>query len=241
MPFNPISLGSNVNTPLNEYWPSLSADENTLVITVNLPKDSSATDIYRYGQEDFFISQRDTSGLWGIARNIGAPINTDSNEGAQSIAAGGNHMFYTVCRGVCNIYVADRLPDGSWGNPRTVPGKLNADRYSDKQPSISPDGNHLYFVSTRPGGFGGYDIWRSAKQPDGSWGIPTNLGATINSSGDEQSPFIHFDNQTLYFASNGHVGMGGLDLFVTRKQSDTNGAYHNLGYPINTYRDEDGQ
>ncbi len=241
VPFNPISLGSNVNTPLNEYWPSLSADENTLVITVNLPKDSSATDIYRYGQEDFFISQRDTSGLWGIARNIGAPINTDSNEGAQSIAAGGNHMFYTVCRGVCNIYVADRLPDGSWGNPRTVPGKLNADRYSDKQPSISPDGNHLYFVSTRPGGFGGYDIWRSAKQPDGSWGIPTNLGATINSSGDEQSPFIHFDNQTLYFASNGHVGMGGLDLFVTRKQSDTTWSVPaNLGYPINTYRDEDG-
>jgi len=240
VPFNPISLGINVNTKLEEYWPSISADENTLVITVNLPIDSTSDQVFHNRQEDFYITHRDKDGNWEKPVSLGKPINTPFNEGAQSITSDGKKMYYTVCRGVCNIFSSELKSDGTWSTPTRL-STINSNRFSNKQPSISPDGRTLYFVSNRPGGYGGYDIWKSTLKETGIWSEPKNLGDSINTPGDEQSPFIHFDNQTLYFASNGLIGMGGLDLYVSKQQPDSSWTKpKNLGYPINTYRDEDG-
>lgn len=240
VPFNPINLGPNINSSLDEYWPSLSADENTLVITANIPKDTLSDQVIHNRQEDFFISHRNSDGQWEKVKPIGKPINTPFNEGAQSIAADGKKMYFTVCRGVCNIFSSTLTPDGTWSIPTRL-STINSNKFSNKQPSISPDGRTLYFVSNRPGGYGNYDIWKSNLNDDGTWSSPENLGSTINTEGEEQSPFIHFDNQTLYFASDGHIGMGGLDLYVSKISSDGSWSEpKNLGYPINTYRDEDG-
>lgn len=240
VPFNPINLGSNVNTYFDEYWPSLSADENTLVITANVPKDSLSEQVRYNRQEDFYISHRNSEGKWEMKVSMGKPINTPFNEGAQSITSDGKKMYYTVCRGVCNIFSSALSPDGTWSSPTRL-SAINSNKFSNKQPSISPDGRTLYFVSNRPGGYGNYDIWRSNLNDNETWSPPLNLGDTINTEGNEQSPFIHFDNQTLYFASDGQIGMGGLDLYVSKLSPE--GAWSipkNLGYPINTYRDEDG-
>lgn len=240
VPFNPINLGSNINTPLDEYWPSLSADENTLVVTANIPKDSLSGQVIHNRQEDFYISHRNADGKWEKSKSLGKPINTPFNEGAQSITADGKKMYYTVCRSVCNIFCSTLTADGTWSTPTRLP-TINSNKFSNKQPSISPDGRTLYYVSNCPGGYGNFDIWKTCLNDDGTWSTPKNLGNTINTEGNEQSPFIHFDNQTLYFASDGHIGMGGLDLYLSKRLLDSTWSTpKNLGYPINSYRDEDG-
>ncbi len=242
VPFNPLTLGSSINTPLDEYWPSLSADENTLVITRNIVTDSITITGRRHNQEDFYFSQRNENGQWGPIRAMGAPLNTPRfNEGTQSITADGQRVYFTICYGVCNLYYSDRQTDGTWGKPVRLPDPINQTKTSEKQPSISPDGRTLYFVSNRPGGKGQFDIWYSTRIGNDDWEAPQNVGSPINTPFNEQSPFIHFDNQTLYFASDGHVGMGGLDLFQSTRLADTAWSHPlNLGYPINTHADEDG-
>jgi outer membrane protein OmpA-like peptidoglycan-associated protein len=242
VPFQPLSLGPNINTALDEYWPSLSADEGTLVFTANIPVDTVSSSMYIRRQEDFFITNRDKSGQWAPSRNIGPPINTPrNNEGAQSLTADGKRMYYTVCSGVCNIYYSNRQQNGEWSKPVKLPEPLNLPTTSEKQPSISPDGRTLYFVSNREGSLGRFDIWYSHRISDWEWTTPVNIGDSINTPFNEQSPFIHFDNQTLYFASDGHIGMGGLDLYFSKRLNDTLWSKPvNLGYPINTYADEDG-
>ncbi|MFP4556284.1 MAG: OmpA family protein [Bacteroidales bacterium] len=242
VPFDLVNLGENVNSDFDEYWPSLSADEKTLVITRNIPKDESVHEVMYNRQEDFYISTREPDGEWQPARNIGAPINTPRfNEGAQSLTADGQRMYYTVCKGNCNLFVSDKDENGNWGRPRPLPEPVNLPNTSEKQPSISPDGKTLYFVSNREDGYGKFDIWRSVINENGNWSEPENIGDSINTAFNEQSPFIHFDNQTLYFSSSGHVGMGGLDIYKTTMLNDSTWSTPiNLGYPINTYRDEDG-
>lgn len=242
VPFTPMDLGPNVNGIYDDYWPSLSGDENTLVITVNVPRDSSNQSVLWNRQEDFYITTRDEEGNWMPIQNIGAPINTFRlNEGAQSLTADGKTMYYTVCEGRCNLFVSHLQENGKWGRPIKLPHPVNLGNSSEKQPSVSPDGSTLYFVSDRQGGFGSFDIWRSKKTGENSWSTPENLGETINTPYLEQSPFIHFDNQTLYFSSSGHVGMGGLDIYMTHMIDDTTWAEPtNLGYPINTHKNEDG-
>jgi outer membrane protein OmpA-like peptidoglycan-associated protein len=111
----------------------------------------------------------------------------------------------------------------------------------ESQPSVSANGRMLFFSSNRPGGQGGKDLWYSIKDESGKWREPVNLGEEINTSGDEMSPFIHFDGKTLYFASNGRPGMGGFDIYKTRMTNDSTWTEpQNLGYPINTYNDEMG-
>jgi tetratricopeptide (TPR) repeat protein len=133
VPFTPINLGSNVNSNMDEYWPSLSADENTLVITVNMPIDTTSPQIMYNRQEDFYITTRGTDGNWQPVRNIGPPINTPMfNEGAQSLTADGQRMYYTVCRGNCDIYVSDRDENGNWCRPQKLPEPLNLSFSSEK-------------------------------------------------------------------------------------------------------------
>lgn len=140
--------------------------------------------------------------------------------------------------GLCDIYTSIRQ-DGSWSKPVNLGPPINS-MYSEKHPSISADGRVLYFTSSRPGGKGSYDIWRS--RWDGiKWSNPENLGDSVNTVGLEQSPFLHPDQQSLYFSSTGWPGMGQGDLFFTRRNTEDEWSEPvNLGYPINTFNDEIG-
>ncbi len=245
VPFSPINLGANINSDYDAYWPSLSADEQTLVFTVLLPVDTSRKAVFGNRQEDFYISHRsDSTGEWSKAENMGKPLNTSNNEGAQAISVDGQMMVFTACnradgQGNCDLYIS-HLEGDHWSKPVNMGRPVNTPA-KETQPSISPDKREIYFSSNRPGSMGGLDLWKTTRQPDGSWGNPENLGDTINTPGNEQSPFIHPDNKTLYFSSDMHVGMGGFDLYVARK--DSAGRWKipvNLGYPINTWNDEIG-
>jgi outer membrane protein OmpA-like peptidoglycan-associated protein len=239
--FEPINLGANINSTHNDYWPSLSADGQKLVFTRMVERYDITTG--NYLQEDFYVSILE-NGAWSIAKSVGSPLNTPDNEGAQSISADGRFMVYTVCnrRGVigrCDLYYS-RMENGEWTYPENMGVPINSVS-KETQPSLNSDGTIIYFASDRPGGKGGLDIWKSMQKEDGTWNVPENLGDTINTPLDEMSPYIHHDGKTLFFSSNGHLGMGGMDLF--RSQLDENNFWSpvmNLGYPINTYSDEIG-
>jgi outer membrane protein OmpA-like peptidoglycan-associated protein len=142
--------------------------------------------------------------------------------------------------GSCDIYVSKRIGN-EWSKPENLGPEVNT-AHKETQPCISADGKALYFVSSRPGGYGKLDIWMTYKKPDGKWGTPINLGPEINSAEIEERPFIHPDNETLYFASNGRKGFGNADLFIARRHeigSKWNTA-ENMGFPINSFYNESG-
>ena len=238
--FKPVSIGSGVNTSDDEYWPSITADGQTMMFTRQATSNNA---LLNFSQEDFYVSIK-TNDVWGEAFDAGSPLNTPSNEGAQSISADGNYMFFTACDrpnsvGNCDIYFSANI-DGKWTQPYNIGPPVNT-TYWESQPSISADGRMLFFSSNCPGGFGGKDIWYSVLDDDFKWKPPVNLGANVNTEGDEMSPFIHFDGQTLYFASDGRLGMGGFDIYMTKMNKDSTWTEpKNIGYPINTYNDEMG-
>ena len=232
VPFQPTNLGENINEKERwEYFPSLTADEQTLVFTTLYLTDR---------QEDFYMSQK-RDGIWQKAIPM-KEINTPLNEGAQSISANGKFLVYTACDrkdgfGKCDLYFSE-VKNGRWTKPKNMGSTINSSA-AEKQPSISADGSTLYFASNRSGGEGNSDIWVSYRKKDGKWGKPQNLGPTINTTLDESFPFIHQDGHTLYLSSEGHPGMGKFDLFFSRKQMDGSWEHPtNLGYPINTVNDE---
>lgn len=242
VPFEPVNLGQNVNTPNDDYWPSLTADEMTLVTTVLIPRMGEMA----YGggnyHEDLFYSRKNAAGEWQRLRNMGPTLNSPRNEGAQCIKTDGSLCIFTACnrndgKGSCDLYVSFNEA-GSWSKPYNLGGSINTGHW-ESNPSLSADGKYLYFASNRPGGKGRMDIWRSEISDDMSLKEPENLGDVINTDKDDCSPFIHPDGKSLYFASEGHIGMGNYDLYVTRMQEDGSWSEpHNLGYPINTHQEE---
>jgi len=232
VPFKPMNLGPEINTPHDEYMPVLTADEGVLIFTRKINNN-----------EDFYKSNKINS-KWTVASYLSNQINTaEYNEGAQSVTQDGQYLFFTGCDrpqglGKCDIYVSRKVGN-DWDVPYNLEAPINTGNW-ESQPSISSDGKTLYFVSNRKGGFGGYDIWKSTLTNKG-WSEPENLGANVNTPFDEQSPFIHPDDNTLYFSSNGWPGMGNMDVFISRRSAD--GQWQkpqNLGYPINTNADDSG-
>ncbi|HEV7333201.1 MAG TPA: OmpA family protein [Flavisolibacter sp.] len=225
--FSPQNLGDAVNSAESEYFPSMPIDGKLLVFTRRLNNFN----------EDFFAAERGGSS-WEKSVRLPGQINTPQNEGAQNISQDGNWLVFTGCnrpdgQGSCDIYISYKTPEG-WSPAFNLGGKVNSDQW-ESQPCLSPDKRHLYFASRRFGGLGGSDIYVSHLLPSGKWSEPENLGPGINTPGDESTPFIHADNQTLFFASNGLPGYGAEDLFVVRKGADGQwGKPENLGYPINT-------
>jgi outer membrane protein OmpA-like peptidoglycan-associated protein/tetratricopeptide (TPR) repeat protein len=239
--FKPQNLGPNVNTPGGEYWPGLTLDGKYFYFTRMLSKNE------RYF-EDFYRCEV-TDSVFGPSIRLPEPVNTAGNEGTISITADGKNIFYSakdrtderglpIGLGGFDIYLSSYYM-GQWSKPLNIGPPINSGSW-DAQPSISPDGLTLYFSSDRPGGFGGADIYMSTFK-DGRFQAPVNLGPEINTAGEEQSPFIHYDNQTLYFSSEGHPGVGGGDIFITKKNAEGKfGAPLNIGYPINSEKDELG-
>ncbi len=239
--FDPQNLGENINSEYSEYLPAISADDSMLVFTVLFPKTKNTIQQHNKEEEDLYVSYK-KNGEWMPRSRLPEPLNSFGNEGAQCLAPDGQTVYFTACNredgiGSCDIYVSKKQGN-SWTQPINLGVPVNTP-YWETQPSIASDGRTLYFLSNRPGGFGDADIWRTYLQDDGTWTVPENLGDSINTPKKEMSPYIHPDNHTLYFASSGHVGMGGLDVFYSRM--DENGKWHkpvNLGYPINTFADE---
>jgi outer membrane protein OmpA-like peptidoglycan-associated protein len=244
VPFNPKNLGPNINSSFEEYINTISVDDQTLIITQKRFK-KSATTGKRISKsvEDFLTSQKSAKGQWKPLRNL-TGFNTEGNEGAMSISADNKLRVYTACGrregfGSCDLYYSELQAD-KWSQPRNMGPGVNS-RWWETNSTISPDGKTIYFVSNRRGGFGKSDIYKITKQADGTWGDVVNLGKNINTAGSEMTPFIHPDGKTLYFASDGHIGMGGSDLYVSRMNNKGEWSYPmNLGYPINTKENEMG-
>jgi hypothetical protein len=224
------NMGDSINSSENEYLPSLSLDGNTIVFTRKVA-----------GNEDFFSAKKDSTGKWGKAKNMGYPPNTGMPDGAAMLSTDGHYLFYTRCDvrsldgivgGGCDI-VFSFLQDSIWSAPQYFGFTINTTAY-EGQPCLSSDNKDLYFVSNREGGYGGMDIWISHFE-NNVWSAPINAGPSINTNKNETSPFIHADNETLYFASDGHPGLGMTDLFISRKnKNNTWKKPINLGAPINT-------
>lgn len=230
--FKPINMGDSINTPDLEYFPSLTIDGKKLIFTKRIGSN-----------EDFYESDL-VDGVWSKAVPLSGNINSPNyNEGAQNISQDGKWLIFTGCNfprglGSCDLYISYLTRNG-WTEPQNMGPNINSE-FWESTPSLSPDKRDLYFSSSVPGGFGGKDIWVSHRDDRGKWSVPYNLGPEINTSGDESTPFIHADNQTLYFNSTGHPGYSEKpDLFVTRKLPDGKWSKpENLGYPINTIDDE---
>jgi len=243
--FEPLNLGPAINSAAPEYYPAVSAD-NQMFIFTRLDNDPDA---FRGKNENFYAS-RNFDGSWLPATPV-RDVNTVFNEGAPTLSADGRTMVFTACEllddygegrkgfGSCDLFIAQKTAD-RWGQAVNVGESVNSAAW-ETQPSLSADGNTLYFVRGRPTkeGVKNQDIYFTERRGGISWSAPRPVSEKINTPGKEESVMIHPDGQTLYFSSDGHVGMGGLDLYMSQK--DSLGRWQtptNLGYPINTYKDE---
>lgn len=223
-------LPDEINKFKLQYLPSVTIDNSAIFYT---KRD------YVKGDEDIVVSYF-KDGKWMPAQSVSSNINSGLNEGACSVSADGRTMIFTSCDGrnslgSCDLYLTKKTGE-TWSKPKNLGSPVNS-RYWESQPSLSADGNTLYFSSNRIGGFGGRDIWVT-NNIDGFWTKPKNLGKLINTPRDETTPFIHPNGVSLYISANGYPGMGGYDLYVSTKQDTAWARPSNLEYPINTYKDE---
>lgn len=226
---NPSELPKLVNRFQSQYFPVMTADRETLIYTGN-----------QDGEENLYVTSVKDK-IWTEPVSISEKINTAENEGTASISADGRTLVFTSCGGrksfgSCDLFISYKRGD-NWNAPQNLGAGVNSPEW-ESQPSLSADGRTLYFVSDRKGSLGKRDIWVSKLDSTNSWTKPTNLGSPVNTTEDELSPFIHANGKTLFFASEGHVGMGGLDLYFTDNQQGKWLMPENLGYPLNTFEDQ---
>jgi outer membrane protein OmpA-like peptidoglycan-associated protein len=233
VPFNPEPVMGGINSAEHlEYFPNLSVDGQRMIFTRRVNRK----------EEDFYVSELQPDGGWSVARPLDG-VNTEFDEGAQSITADGRYLVFTACgrpdgAGSCDLYHTTKSEEGAWSVPRNLGSTINTRDY-ESQPSVSADGQLLFFTSKRPGGLGGADLYVSGRLPNGRWSDPVNLGPKVNTPGNDQYPFWASDGKTLFFTSDGHPGLGGDDLFRTELSPDNKWATPaNLGYPINTADNE---
>lgn len=244
--FKPISL-ENVNTVTDEFLPVLSPDGEMLLYTRKYLK------MFAYDQErmveEFTFSTRlkNNTDSFSIGKPMPKPFNEGQDQGGASITIDNKQLYITLCEPLrtkhtsyknCDIYVSN-LDKDKWTQLTQLGPTINGDDTWEAQPSISADGRVLFFASARKGGFGGIDIYRSVRDSAGNWGKAENLGADINTTADDKTPYIHTDGRTLYFSSKGWFGLGGFDIFYSKYVG--NGRWsepENIGYPINTNEDE---
>ena len=230
--FEPENLGTSVNDSNDEYVNMLSFDGTQLLFTRKMFLDTD------FQQEFLFVSHWDGE-RWGEPQKLAfADFPENIDPGAAFISADGKKLYMTGCSwgrdAGCDLYVSEWL-GSRWSMPMLLKGNVNTNSW-ESQPCVSSDGKELFFVSRRNGNA---DLYRALCNADGTWGEPQNLGEPINTKGTEMAPFLHPDGRTLYFSSDKHIGMGGFDLFMSRRGED--GQWQqpvNLGFPINTNSNE---
>lgn len=225
-------LPDSVNRFFNQYFPTVTVDNTQLIFTKR-----SGTG---YMDDEDLVISHFKDDHWTEATSISEKINTSFNEGACTISADGRTLIFTSCEeensmGSCDLFISFKTGE-SWSKPRNLGPTVNS-IYWDSQPSLSADGRVLYFSSNRPGGHGGRDLWMSKYEKD-QWKRPVNAGARVNTSKDEVTPYLHFNNQTLIFSSAGHLGFGGFDLFKAEIEDSLPGSPVNLGFGINNELDQ---
>lgn len=241
---NPIKVrtknfGSLANTQYPEYAPVPAPDLSYLVFTSRrFGSTGGKKDFTGQYFEDIYIASIDPLTLEVKSVNpIEGYVNTEGHEASISISWDGQYLFiYRDDKSDGNIYFS-KLENGKWVNPVKISSPVNT-KYYENHAFLAPDNQTLYFVSNRPGGLGGKDIWMSKRLAENKWSIPVNLGPNINTPYDEDSPIILIDGKTLYFSSKGHDNMGGFDIFVSTFENDSWTKPINLGYPINTTGDD---
>lgn len=258
VPFDPQPV-KGICTESDEYLPLVSPDGTLAFYTHRFSK---LNKIMNYGSyiEEFTVSEKteetkDGTEIFQKGTPMPPPFNEGKNQGGVAISIDNNHIFITICEMTqaknqpynnCDIYVTDYV-NGKWTPLRNLGPNVNGHDTWESQPSISSDGKTLYFASIRKGNFGfnednpTCDIWKSEMSIDEKWTKAANLGPKINTAGNEKSPFIHTDSQTLYFSSNGLFGLGGYDIFYSKLQENKTWTDpKNIGYPINTEGDDIG-
>lgn len=234
------NLGPSINTTDKEYVPLITADNETLYFTSRRANTTAQLQDPNGEYFEDIYSSTWSNGQWGEATNIGQPINSETHDATVAISADGNTMItYRTNRNLSggDLYISD-LKYGAWTKPKLLNARINSS-YQEASASISQDASVLFFSSNRPGGFGGKDIYRVKKLPNGEWSLPKNLGPMINTEYDEDAPFIDIEGKNLYFSSNGHNTIGGYDIFRSSKlASEMWSQPDNLGYPVNTVEDD---
>lgn len=258
VPFDPKPV-KGVSTPLDEYLAIISPDHEKMFFTrkTKVQKRENVWDSGNSYTEEFMQASRKTDNVFTRGNAMDYPFNQEQNEGGATITIDNKDLYLTICKQTKDYYNCDICHshfDGQyWTDIVNLGDKVNNDDTWESMPSITSDGNKIYFVSDRPGGYGGYDIYYTKKDSEGNWSKAINAGPAINTSGDESSPFIHTDSQTLYFSSRdrfdeatqqnypGHKGLGGFDIFYIRLgEEEKMTEPKNIGYPINTEDDELG-
>lgn len=241
--YKPLNLGTSVNTNNEEYINTVNTEQSKMIFTRKFPKTANTREQRNNQEEDFFESLRPSIDQeWHKANRLSNIFNTSGNEGAMNISPDQQTMVFTACYrndgfGRCDIYISHKKGK-TWMLPRNIGGPVNTGDW-ESNPCLSSDGKTLYFVKRM--GRGNSDIYTAELMPDGSYGNVKNIGDKVNTEGSEMTPFIHSDGRTLYFSSDGHIGMGGMDLFMVRKDLNGNwGGVVNLGYPINNEKDQMG-
>ncbi len=231
------NLGTHINGDYEEIAPLISADEHTLIFT-SRRKGSTGGKIDVDGRymEDIYISTKGIDGKWKKAQKLSSKVNTSEHDAAVGLSPDGHKLilYKNNHHGTGDLYYS-QLTGYTWDIPKKLDGGVNT-KYLENSASISADKKTIYFVSNRPGGFGGQDLYKATKQEDGTWGEAVNLGEDINTPFDEEAPFIHADGSHLYFSSKGHSSMGGYDIFRVELNLNTQtwSKPKNMGYPINT-------
>lgn len=235
-----VNVGSAINTSNQEYVPVITADESELFFTSRRQdtegggRDVQIDDYY----EDIYYSSKDEKGEWQPAVNIGIPINSVFHDATVGLSIDGQKLFIyrDNKKGIGNIYVTEKKGN-EWTNPEELPSPITS-KSQETSASYDYTGKTIYFVSDRPEGKGGKDIYKSTQNKDGKWGEAENLGAMINTEFDEDAIFLHPDGKTLYFSSNGNNSMGGFDIFKSTLEKGKWGKPVNLGCPINSAGDD---
>ncbi len=231
-------LNNGINSPADEYINFVDVEGKQLIFTRKILEQEKGKPVYK---EHFYLSVQN-KGEWQPPEKMRFSWDSTLNMGGMSLSTDGQTMYFTGCYwpggfGSCDIY-ASKKRGYTWQFPKHLDRNVNTSHW-DSQAVISSDKKRLFFASKRPGGKGGSDIWMCIRQADGHWGKAINPGDSINSAGNEMAPFLHADNRTLYFSSNGRTGMGGYDLYVSRENSSGHWSKAtNLGYPVNTMANE---
>ncbi|MDP3558216.1 MAG: OmpA family protein [Bacteroidota bacterium] len=248
VPFDP-KVVKGVSTERDEYLAYISPDDKNCYYVRKMPANSKNT-VYTSDKEVevFMYSVRDKTGVFDKGEEMPYPFNErGDNQGGCSISIDNKHLYFAMQRDEggnqpnVDIYISDNQND-EWKPIRKLSNNVNHPVYWDSQPTIAADGVTLYFASDRPGGYGGIDLYVTVRDPKTNiWSVPKNLGPKINTRGNEKTPFIHSDSETLYFSSDGHFGFGGLDIFYVRKDEKGEWAEpENIGAPINGSSDDAG-
>jgi outer membrane protein OmpA-like peptidoglycan-associated protein/tetratricopeptide (TPR) repeat protein len=239
-----VNLGPGINSKEDDYFPSVTADETMLLFTSQREGSTGGKKEDGSYDEDLWFSEIQPDSSWGPVKNFGTPVNTPRNNGIASFTGDGQYVVCVRCGedggfGSCDIYGA-ALHGKTWTEPVNLGGVINSKEW-DSQVSISADGKILVFASKREGGLGGSDLWMAKKDSTDRWHTPVNLGSKINTSGSEDSPYLHPDGKTLYFSSNNlSPRLGGYDIYKTTLAADGSWSTpENLGYPINSEKDDE--